>query len=80
MIGIALDDLGLNVVAPFAAGMDIPYPVLLADERIKNGSSPLGNLSVTPLLMLFEKSGRLTRVIAGFVDPRLIEKMILELL
>jgi len=80
MIGIALDDLGSKVVVPFAAGMEIPYPVLLANERVKDGSSPLGKLTVTPLLLLFDKSGRLMKVLAGYVDPRALEKLVTQLL
>lgn len=80
MIGIALDELGAKVVVPFNAGMKIPYPVLLADKSIKDGSSPLGKLPITPMLMLFDRSGKLRKVIAGFVDPRIVEKLILQLL
>jgi len=60
--------------------MEIPYPVLLANERVKNGSSPLGKLTVTPLLLLFDKSGRLMKVLAGYVDPRALEKLVTQLL
>jgi len=77
---IALDEMGAKVVQPFVDGMRIPYPVLLADDRVKSGSSPLGDFSINPVLIIFDRSGKIRKVFVGLVPLRQIEKLVKELL
>jgi hypothetical protein len=80
IVGVALDELGAGIVKPFVDGMDIPYPVVLADTRTKRGESPFGDLSINPLLMLFDDGGRLKKVFVGHVPIGEIDEAIEALL
>ncbi|MBW1810043.1 MAG: TlpA family protein disulfide reductase [Deltaproteobacteria bacterium] len=79
-LGIALDKLGSRVVRPYVEGMDIPYPVALADEAIRQGRSPLGDVSITPMLLIFDRSGILKKIFLGFVPIEQVERIIEKLL
>lgn len=80
VVGVALDELGADVVVPYAQGMDIPYPVALAGEAIREGTSTFGDLSVLPVLFVFDTRGTLRKVFVGYVPLEKIEKLVVELL
>ncbi len=80
VVGVALDELGRGVVAGYAAGMQIPYPVALATEEIRQGESPFGPLDVVPTLMVFDRRGRLVRVFVGLIPVEQLERLVQRLL
>jgi thiol-disulfide isomerase/thioredoxin len=80
VVGVALDELGEDVVLPYAVGMEIPYPVVLATDRIRNGKSPFGDLSALPSLFVFDSHGRLRKVLVGYVPLERIERLVVALL
>jgi peroxiredoxin len=79
-LGIAMDELGSQVVLPYVEGMDIPYPVVYADDAIKRGQSPLGDVSITPILLVFDRSGILRKIFLGLVPVEQVEQIIVKLL
>lgn len=79
-IGVAMDDLGETVVAPFVTGLEIPYPVALATEDVRRGRSPFGEINANPLLVVFDRGGNLRRIFVGRVPMQDVEAIILELL
>jgi hypothetical protein len=80
VIGVALDELGDDVVAPFAAGMQIPYPVVLANKAIRSGRSVFGPLETLPTLLVFDRAGRLAKIYRGLVTANQVERTVLQLL
>ena len=80
MLGIALDDLGMQVVAPYVRGLGVDYPVLAADEDMREGRSPFGSLTAIPSLMIFDREGSLVGVFLGLVPPKRIEEVLDRLL
>jgi peroxiredoxin len=80
VVGVALDELGREVVAGFAAGMQIPYPVALASAEIRSGESPFGPLEAVPTLMVFDRRGRLVRIFVGLNPIERIERLVRRLL
>lgn len=80
LVGVSLDELGDDLVAPFAAGMQIPYPVVLASPEIKRGQSLFGPIDAIPTLLIFDRQGRLAKVFVGLVPPELVERVLRELL
>jgi thiol-disulfide isomerase/thioredoxin len=79
-VGIAMDELGEAVVAPFVTGLEIPYPVALANDNVRRGNSPFGEINANPLLVVFDRKGKLRKIFVGRVPMREVEKVILELL
>lgn len=79
-IGVAMDDLGETVVAPFVTGLEIPYPVAVATESVRRGNSPFGEINAYPLLAIFDRKGNLRKIFVGRVPMNEVEKVILELL
>lgn len=80
VVGVALDELGRQVVAGYATGMQIPYPVALATEAIRQGESAFGPLQAVPTLMVFDRRGRLVRVFVGLVPVERLERLLRQLL
>ncbi len=80
VVGVAVDELGDDVVAPYAAGMQIPYPVALATGDILQGRSPFGDLPAVPTLMIFDRSGNLIQVFMGLVPIEQVEEVVIGLL
>jgi peroxiredoxin len=62
MIGISLDKGDPQVVRNFAKSMDIPYPIVIASEKV------VRNYKVTkiPTSFLIDKEGRIRESITGF--------------
>lgn len=79
-IGVAMDDLGEVVAAPFVTGMEITYPVAVATSSVRNGTSPFGQINASPLLVIFDRKGNLRKIFVGRVPMKEVEKVILELL
>lgn len=80
VVGIALDELGDEVVVPFVEGMQIPYSVVLATKDILDGESVFGQIKAMPTLLIFDRSGHLTLVLLGLVKFEKLEKAIEDLL
>lgn len=79
-IGIVMDDLGEKVAEPFVTGLEIPYPVALATDAIRQGTSPFGKINANPLLVIFDRGGNLKKIFVGRVPMKEVEKVIKELL
>ena len=79
-IGVAMDDLGETVAAPFVTGMEITYPVAVATASIRKGTSPFGEINASPILVIFDRKGNLRKIFVGRVPVKEVEAMILELL
>ena len=79
-IGIVMDDLGETVATPFVTGMEITYPVAVATQSIRKGTSPFGEINASPILVIFDRNGNLHKIIVGRVPIKDLEKVILELL
>ena len=80
VIGVALDELGQHVVEPFRVGMQISYPIALADRNIVSGESYFGRIDVLPTLLVFDRQGRLAKAFMGLVPFRVIEQVVQDLL
>ena len=79
-IGVAMDELGETVAAPFVTGLEIPYPVAVATDSVRNGNSPFGEINAYPLLAIFDRKGNLRKIFVGRVPVKEVEKVILDLL
>ena len=80
LVGIGMDDIGEQVLTPYVRGLDVPYPVLVANAQLKEGKSVFGDLSAIPILMIFDTQGRLAQVFIGLVPTEKIDTVLRRLL
>jgi len=77
VIGLSVDQSGREVVKKFVNKMKINYPVLMADQAV---SSAFGGISGIPVSFLVARDDTVMRRYIGFVDHRILEKDIEEVL
>ena len=58
MIGLALDEEGYQLVAPWRAASQVRYQVALASDAVRAGQSPLGPIAVVPTTIVLDRAGR----------------------
>lgn len=72
IVAIGMDLEGALVLRPFAAEYQLPYPLVVADERIRKGESPFGSISVLPTTFLLGRDGAVLAAFQGMaVQPEL---------
>jgi thiol-disulfide isomerase/thioredoxin len=67
MVGMDLE--GEKMIAPFAAEYALPYPVLVADERLRAGETLFGTVRALPTNFLFDREGKIVVAYAGVASP-----------
>ena len=63
VLGVALDREGLEILGPFVHENQIPYKVLLGDNKV---SAAFGGVQSIPTLFIVDREGRLVRKLVGF--------------
>lgn len=63
MVGMDLE--GREVLDPFAEGYKLTWPLLVADDRVRNGETVFGRIRELPSRVLFAKSGEIAAAYAG---------------
>jgi hypothetical protein len=58
VIGLALDEEGYQLVAPWRTASQVRYQVALASDAVRAGSSPLGPIAVIPTTIVLDRAGR----------------------
>ncbi len=63
VLGVSLDQEGLDVLGAFVHENMIPYKILMGDKRITRA---FGGISSIPTLYIIDREGRLVRKLAGY--------------
>jgi hypothetical protein len=58
VVGLALDEEGYKLVAPWRTASQVRYQVALASDAVRAGSSPLGPIAVIPTTIVLDRAGR----------------------
>ncbi len=77
ILGVSLDDEGLEVLQPFARESGIPYRVLLGDQR---SLGAFGEVTGFPTLFIIDRDGRLARKLMGFHSFEELEEQVKKFL
>ncbi len=80
IIAIGMDLEGAEVLEPFAREYQLPFPLLVADDRIRQGQTAFGPIASLPASFLFGRDGRLITAFAGLLVPAELDKMIRQAL
>jgi cytochrome c biogenesis protein CcmG/thiol:disulfide interchange protein DsbE len=76
VIGASTDDEGWKVVQPFLAKANVPYPIVVSDEAMRQNY----HIENMPDAFLIDRLGRIAAVYVGLVDKENIKTNILKML
>ncbi len=76
IVAVGMDLEGAEVLEPFAQEYELPFPLLVADERIRKGQTAFGFIPSLPASFLFGRDGRLITAFAGFVASAQLEELV----
>ena len=77
MLGISLDQAGIDVVKSFAQKYKINYPILMHDGRVHIA---YGGISYIPTTFVIDPTGNIRKKYTGYIDKAVFEADIKELL
>jgi cytochrome c biogenesis protein CcmG/thiol:disulfide interchange protein DsbE len=77
MVGISVDQQGINVVKAFNQRFKINYPILMADSQI---SRAYGNITGIPTTFVIDPAGKIYRMYVGYRSKSVFETDIKKLL
>lgn len=73
VVAVGMDLEGELVLEPFAREYELPFPLLVADERIRTGQTPFGRISVLPTTFLLGRDGRVIAAFEGLATSRSLD-------
>lgn len=76
IVAVGMDLEGAEVLEPFAREYALPFPLLVADQRIRDGQTAFGHISSLPSSVLFGRDGRLIAAFAGLPVPAQLDELI----
>jgi cytochrome c biogenesis protein CcmG/thiol:disulfide interchange protein DsbE len=77
IIGIALDNGGADVVAPFVRDNGVNYPIVIGNREV---AMAFGGLTAIPTAFLIDKSGNIVKKYVGYQEKAVFEEEIKKLL
>jgi peroxiredoxin len=75
-VGIGMDLEGARVLAPFGQTYGIQYPVLIADDQVREGFSPFGTIEKLPSTFILDRKGRVAAAYSGPANPTALRELI----
>ena len=79
-IAVGMDLEGPQVLRPFADQLGLRYPVLVADDALRNGQTAFGKVGLLPTTLIIGRDGRVVSVYAGVAEQGTLEPLIDEAL
>lgn len=67
IVAVALDPDGARIVRPYAEGLALPFPIVVAGGELRRGSSGLGLIEAVPRVIVVDASGRVRDDLSGLV-------------
>ena len=68
LVGMDLE--GRKVLEPFAAMNELQLPLIVANDRVRAGETPFGQIKQLPTRFIFRRDGTLSFAYAGVAEPR----------
>ena len=76
VVAVGMDLEGELVLRPFAREYDLPFPLLVADERIRGGDTPFGSITVLPTTFLLGRDGSVLAAFQGLASQPELSKAV----
>lgn len=74
LVGMDLE--GHKVLDPFAQGYELPGPLVVADDRLRDGETPFGRIRELPSRVLFGRDGKPVLGFAGMAAYEDLAKVV----
>ncbi len=79
-VAVGMDLEGPQVLRPFADQLGLRFPVLIADDALRNGQTAFGKISLLPTTLIIGRDGKVVSVYAGVAEKGTLEPLIDEAL
>jgi hypothetical protein len=79
LVEVALDVSGYKLVQPWANGAGVDWPVMLATDELRAGSTPFGAVNYTPTTVILDKDGRIAWAHVGAMPRGLLARVVKSL-
>lgn len=80
VVSVGMDLEGERVLGPFAELYRLPYPVVVADERVREGQSAFGLIPALPTTFLLDREGQVAAAWQGTASPDALTEAVQRLL
>lgn len=74
VVAVGMDLEGKKVLEPFARQSDYPFPILVADERVRSGQTPFGPVRELPATVILDRDGEVVAAWPGVARAEDIRK------
>jgi thiol-disulfide isomerase/thioredoxin len=68
LVGMDLE--GRKVLEPFASMNELGLPLIVANDRVRAGETPFGQIKQLPTRFIFRRDGTLSFAYAGVAEPK----------
>ena len=79
-MAVGMDLEGPQVLRPFADQLGLRFPVLVADDALRNGQTAFGKVGLLPTTLIIGRDGRVVSIYAGVAEQGTLEPLIDEAL
>lgn len=69
VLAVGLDREGAKVLGPFAEQYQLPFPVLVASDAVREGRSVFGPIRAVPAYVLIDREGKVAWAYEGVGEP-----------
>lgn len=76
VIGVGMDLEGALVLEPFARSYELPFPVVVPDERLREGRTAYGRIAALPITVILRRDGTVARSFAGTANREQLERWV----
>jgi len=76
VVAVGMDLDGDLVLGPFAREYQLPFPLVVADERLRKGDSPFGTINVLPTTFLLGRDGAVLAAFQGMATQPALSKAV----
>jgi peroxiredoxin len=75
-VGVGMDLEGSTVLEPFAERYQLPFPLLIASDEVRQGTSTLGPIGVLPSTVVLDRDGRVVVAVPGVVSQEDLDRAV----
>jgi thiol-disulfide isomerase/thioredoxin len=76
VVAVGMDLEGDLVLGPFAREYQLPFPLVVADERLRKGDSPFGTINILPTTFLLGRDGAVLAAFQGMASQPVLSKAV----
>jgi thiol-disulfide isomerase/thioredoxin len=76
VVAVGMDLEGAQVLRPFVDQLGLRFPVLIADEAVRNGQTSFGRIGLLPTTLIIGRDGKVVSVYAGVAEQGTLEPLL----